>query len=141
MTKDVIVTVSGLDIDSQDADSIEVVTTGKYLKKGDHSIVRFEEVVESVGITRNTVKFGDDHAEVSRSGAMEMYLYFYPGKKTSSDYKTPYGNMLVGINTTKYKLTKGEDTINIGIGYELSVNHEFLANCSININIRSAGNQ
>ena len=139
MTKDVIVTVSGLDIDSQDADSIEVVTAGKYLKKGDHSIVKFEEVVESVGITRNVIKFGEDHAEVSRSGAMEMYLYFYPGKKTSSDYKTPFGNILVGINTTKYDFSEDENDINIGIGYELSINHEFLANCSININIRSVG--
>lgn len=138
MTKDVIVTVSGLDIDSEEAESVEIVTKGKYLKKGDHRIVRFEEVVEAVGITKNTVRFGEDHAEVSRTGAMEMYLYFYPGKKTSSDYSTPYGTMLVGINTTRYKLTENPDDINIGIGYELSVNHEFLANCTININIRSA---
>ena len=138
MTKDVIVTVSGLDIDSQETDPIEIVTTGKYLKKNDHQIVRFEEIVEGVGITKNTVKFGQDHAELSRTGDMEMYLYFYPGKKTSSDYKTPFGNMLVGINTTKYRLKEDRDDIKIGIGYELSVNHEFLANCSINITIRAA---
>ncbi len=137
MNKDVIITVSGLDINSEDTDQIEIVTTGKYINKGSHGLVRFEEVVEALGVTKNTIKFGEDHAEVSRSGAMEMYLYFYPGKKTTSDYKTPYGDMIVGINTTRYDYKEENDNIDIGIGYELSVNHEFLANCSIKINIRS----
>ncbi len=136
MTKDVVVTVTGLDIDAVDAEPLEIVTTGKYLNKKDHGIVRFDVVMEGMGLTHNTVRFNREHAELVRSGAVAMYMYFYPGRKTDSDYKTPFGDMLISLNTTGYELKEAEDSIGIDIRYELSLNHEFLANCGIAVKIR-----
>lgn len=136
MNKDVIVTVKGLDIDSADSEPIEVVTPGTYTKKGDKGFLRFEQIEEGVGITKNIVKFDKKSLELTRHGAMEMFLFFCPGKKTMSDYRTPFGNLLVGINTTDYNVDETEESLSVNIGYELEINHEFLANCNIGIKVQ-----
>lgn len=52
-------------------------------------------------------------------------------------YRTPYGQMLVGVNTKNMEINVSEDNIDILIDYQLDVNHEPMADCKIKMNITS----
>ena len=62
---------------------------------------------------------------------------FEKNKKNLTYYKTPYGQMLIGINTKNMKVSVSEDNIDVLVDYELDVNHEPLADCKIRMNITS----
>ncbi len=139
MTKDVFVSVRGLNIDSEDSEPLELITVGKYTKRGGVSYLRFEEVSdEAGGLTKDTLKFSEKGAELIRHGAMEMFLSFIPGEKTVTSYRTPFGMFYLGIDTDSVDISESEKEIAVEIHYLLEANHEFLAKCEINVDIRSS---
>ena len=151
MTKDVLVSISGKNIDimngiSQDYEGedegIEVVTPANYyLRNGKHYII-YDEVVEGMtGTIRNKIKItGTDVVEIMRSGLSSSHMIFEKNKKNLTYYRTPFGQMLVGVNTRNMKVDVGEDNIDVLVDYELDVNHEPMADCMIKMNIMSKNN-
>nr|MCR5474642.1 DUF1934 domain-containing protein [Lachnospiraceae bacterium] len=55
------------------------------------------------------------------------------------NYVTPYGALLVGIDTDRIDIRESKDKINIDIDYALDINYEHLANCKIKMEIRNSG--
>ena len=151
MTKDVLVSISGKHIDimngiSQDYEGedegIEVVTPANYyLRNGKHYII-YDEVVEGMaGAIRNKIKItGTDVVEIMRSGLSSSHMVFEKNKKNLTYYRTPFGQMLVGVNTRNMEINVGENKINVLVDYELDVNHEPMADCKIKMNIMSKNN-
>ncbi|MCR4908492.1 MAG: DUF1934 domain-containing protein [Lachnospiraceae bacterium] len=138
MTKDVCISIRGLNIDSEDSEPLELITIGKYTKKDGISYLRFEEISDEVGeMTKDTLKFSPEGAELIRHGAMEMFLSFLPGEKTVTSYRTPFGMFYLGIDTDSIEISESEDTLDLSIRYLLEANHEFLAKCEISVNVQS----
>ena len=138
MTKDVLVSISGMheeivavapEIEEDENEAIEVVTPATYyLKNGKHYIV-YEEVVEGTsGVIKNRIKI---------NGLSNSHMIFEKNKKNQTFYKTPYGQMLIGVNTRHLQVDFEEDKIAVQIDYELDVNHEPMADCKIRMNIVS----
>lgn len=148
MTKDVLVSISGKHVDIMNDpvegyevgdDAVEVVTPANYYcRNGKHYIV-YDEVVEGIaGTIRNKIKItGNDSVEIMKSGLSSSHMVFEKNKKNLTYYRTPYGQMLVGVNTKKMEISVGEDNINVQVDYELDVNHEPMADCKIKMNIMS----
>ena len=148
MTKDVLLSISGLhqDVTGIEAqgdepgnEPIEVITPGSYYcKNGKHYIV-YEEVVEGTsGVIKNRIKInGDECVEIVKSGLSNSHMIFEKNKKNQTFYKTPYGQMLIGVNTRHLQVDFEEDKIAVQIDYELDVNHEPMADCKIRMNIVS----
>ena len=143
MTKDVLISISGLQMDvleeEKDHEPIEVVAPANYfLKNGKHYIL-FDEVTEGIpGITKNRIKItGEDTLEVMKSGVSNVHMVFEKNKKNLTYYQTPYGQLLIGIHTKEMEVEVSEDNINVKVGYILDVNHEPLADCQIRINVKS----
>ena len=144
MTKDVLVSISGLhmDMDAQipgpdEDDVIEVVTPATYYyRNGKHYII-YDEIVEGVSDTiKNKIKIsGTDSLEIMKSGLSNTHMIFEKNKKNLTYYKTPYGQMLVGENTKNMEISVDEDQIGVKVAYELDVNHEPMADCRINMSI------
>ena len=151
MTKDVLVSISGKHIDIMNGmaqeyagedDGIEVVTPASYyLRNGKHYII-YDEVVEGMaGAIRNKIKItGTDVVEIMRSGLSSSHMVFEKNKKNLTYYRTPFGQMLVGVNTSNIEINVGEIKINVLVDYELDVNHEPMADCKIKMNIMSKNN-
>lgn len=148
MTKDVLVSISGMheeivavapNVQEDENEAIEVVTPATYyFKNGKHYIV-YEEVIEGTsGVIKNRIKItGDDCVEIVKSGISNSHMTFERNKKNQTYYKTPYGQMLIGVNTRQLQIAEEEDKISVRIEYELDVNHEPMADCKIKMDIVS----
>lgn len=151
MTKDVLVSISGKHIGivsrsdevieavGTDDDEIEVVTPASYYcRNGKHYII-YDEVMEGMsGSIKNKIKIsGPDSLEIMKTGISNSHMVFEKNKKNLTYYRTPYGQMLVGVNTRDMQISVKEDKIDVLVNYELDVNHEPLADCKIKMNITS----
>lgn len=155
MTKDVLITVRGLQFDrgGTDADNvntdkantgegntatIETMLPGAYYEKNGSHYILYEEMMEGFREpTKNKIKFGEHFLELDRSGPVNVRMVFDENKKTMSNYNTPYGNIPIGIDTKKIHITKEPDRITVDVDYMLEAHNEYLADYRILIDIRS----
>lgn len=143
MTKEVLLTLQGLQFDQREEDSerIETVTVGDYFKKNDRHYVVYEEITEGFEQpTKNRLKFSDHMVELTRNGLVNVHMVFQEKKKNMTNYNTPFGQILVGIDTKRVHIDEKEDNIVVDIDYALDINYEFLSDCHIKIDIRSKEN-
>ena len=83
---------------------------------------------------------GDDSLEIIKTGAINAHLVFGKGETNTTCYATPFGQMMVSVNTKKLDIQVAHDEIKLRVDYELDVIHEPLANCRIHINVISKDN-
>jgi len=142
MTKDVLVSISGLqmavnDMESNDDEPIEVLNSGTYYYKNGKHYVFFEEVAEGIqGVTKTQIRWKDAQMlEVSKKGLSNVHMIFEKNKKNRCYYETPFGQLNLGIFMTEMFVDEQEESINIRAEYSLDVNCEPLADCTIRIYI------
>lgn len=143
MTKEVLLTLKGLQFDQReaDADKIEMVTVGDYYKRNGKHYVIYDEVTEGLaGRTKNRLKFSGNMLELSRNGLINVHMIFQENKKNLTNYNTPFGQILIGIDTKKVRVEEHEDNIVVDVDYALDINYEFLSDCHIRIDICSKEN-
>ena len=54
-------------------------------------------------------------------------MVFEENKKNMTNYLTPYGGILIGLDTSKVSFTESEKEIRVNVDYALEVNYEYLA--------------
>lgn len=143
MTKEVLLTLSGLQFDQreEDAGQVEVVTVGDYYKRNGKHYVVYEEITEGFSQpTKNRLKFSEHMLELSRNGLVNVHMVFQENRKNLTNYNTPFGQILIGIDTKKIQVDEKEDDIVVEVDYSLDVNYEFLSDCHIKIAICSKEN-
>lgn len=147
MTKDVLVSISGMhdelaevaEIETEEAEAIEVITPANYYFRNQKHYIVYDEAVEgTTEVIKNRIKItGTDCVEIMKSGLSNSHMVFERNKKNETFYRTPYGQMLVGVNTKNIEINVSENNIDILIDYQLDVNHEPMADCKIKMNITS----
>lgn len=137
MQKEVLVKIIGSQVGEQvDGTPIEVFSVGEYYHKGESHYILFEEILEGTdGITKSTVKFDEAEMLLKRTGATNVQLNFCRDHKTVSNYRTGYGNLVMGITTNGYFMEESEEKISLRVEYGLDVNYEFLADCTLCVEI------
>ena len=139
MTKDVIISISGLQYSEEDASPVpvEILSPADYYEKNNTHYIMYDEVSEDYsGTTRNMIKLKPDYVEISKKGQNSVNMRFETGKKYHTYYQTPYGSLLVAIMANKINLAESTDEITLNMDYELEINSEPLSNCQINIKIK-----
>ncbi len=140
MTQEVLLTLKGLQFDQKEEDDgqIETVVVGDYYKRNGRHYVIYEEVTEGFAqATKNRLKFSEHMLELSRSGLVNVHMIFQENKKNLTNYNTPFGQILIGIDTKKIRIEEGQDNIVVDVDYALDINYEFLSDCHITVNIAS----
>lgn len=137
MTKDVEVSVSGLQqSDETGEDNIKSLVQGTYYKRNDSHYLFYEETVEGFEQrNENRIKFRHDRLELTRKGVVNTQMIFEENKTHMMQYKTPYGELLLGIRTGKVELHEQEDCIRVSVEYVLEMGDEPLSNNKIMIEI------
>lgn len=148
MTKDVLLTISGLHYSTfsgenneqnEESEPIEIITPAMYyLKNGKHYVV-YDEVMEGLpGITKNKIRIiGENLLEIKKSGHTNTQMVFEKDKINMTQYETPYGEFMVGIFTKNMMVDVTEKNIDVHVNYELDINSEKIADCNIRMNIRA----
>lgn len=138
MTQKVLLTLQGTQFDQsgENADQIKMTADGDYYKKNDKHYVLYEEITEGFDQpTRNRLKFSKDMVELSRSGPANVHMVFRENKKNLTNYNTPFGQILMGIDTKTIRVTEREERISVEVHYVLEINDEFLSDCHMHIDI------
>lgn len=140
MTKDVLLAMKGMQFEfneeTNQSEGIEIITTAQYFDKGDHSYLIYDEIME--GIEKpisNLIRFDSNKIEVTKKGMINVHMVFEEGKQNLTNYNTPYGDIIIGINTKKVSVVTTEDAICLQADYGLDINYEFMTDCHIQMDI------
>lgn len=136
MTKEVLVTVSGLRQDGNEDELIEVVTPGKYYQKNGKDYILYKEYLsEHEQVTNCTIIISQDKVDIIKSGANNANMIFEKMKKHTSFYHTPFGNLQMGFYTKDLKIVKEEEMILVSIKYSLDMNYNHVSESEIHIKV------
>lgn len=138
MTKDVLVAIKGLQFDaSEDETNIETINMAEYFEKNSSRYVLFDEVTEgSLESTKNIIKFKGNVLELTKKGLVNVHMIFEENKKNMTNYATPFGDILIGIDAKKVSMTEEDSHIRVNVDYALEVNYEHLADCKITVDVK-----
>ena len=126
MTKEVMVSIRGLQFDQEmDSEEIETIQWGQYYKKNDTHYIIYDELM-----------FKEHEMNLTKRGTVNVYMVFEENKKNMTSYLTPYGSILIGLDTSRVTFTEEEKEISVNVDYALEVNYEYLADCRIEMHIR-----
>ena len=146
MTKDVLVTISGLQFmpeGKEPPEPVEVTCPGTDYKKNGKHYVMYDEIIEGFSdVTKNTLKLQPDSLDIMKRGVSNVHMVFEKNKKNLTCYNMPFGSLMMGIDAKGVDVEESEDHIRASVSYELEMNYEKMADCEICIDIRSkeAGN-
>ena len=138
MTKDVLVSVSSYQTAGEDTEHMEVINKGNYYKKNEFHYVLYEEVIEGFeDPVKSMMKFREGFLAVTKRGPLNVNMNFEENQKNSCCYATPYGDMILGIDTESVEIAEQADRIVVDANYLLEANYEPLADCKIHMEICS----
>lgn len=138
MTRDVLISISGMQVVESDGNTVEMITAGDYfIKNGSHYIL-YDEIQEGVdGITKNTIKIRPEGMDIIKKGSSSVHMTFEKDKKNMSCYATPFGELMIGINTRDIRIVEEEDRLKVQVAYSLDINYQHISECSIILDIHS----
>jgi len=142
MTKDILLTISGLQFDAMNAEGdnanepIEVVTPASYYKKDGNHVILYDEVEEGMAnVTKNEIMISPDSLVVTKTGFVNAIITFEEKRKTTTVYETPYGRFMLGVTSGRINQTETEDHIHVDLEYMLDVNYQPLAACNLCLDV------
>ena len=141
MTKEVMVTIAGLQTGSEeDADQevLEMVHAGEYYKRNGTHYILFDEMMEGMAEpVRNIIKVKDGGMELRKKGSVASYMVFEEGSSRQSIYQVPYGSFQVEIRTTSVRVEEKDEELEVLVAYKLAVNGAYCADCDIRVFVQS----
>lgn len=141
MKKDVIISVKGAQTaDDQDAGRLELVTEGKYYKKGGVYYITYKESeVTGMEGTTTTLKVADGIVTLMRFGSVNSQFVFEQGRKHISYYDTTYGNFTIGVYASEVDINVNDDGGEIWVDYELEIDNNKSLENDFHMLIREVG--
>lgn len=137
MTKEVLLTLTGLQFDGESNENYSTTFPAEYYERNGKRYVVYDEVMEGFSqSTKNIIKFNEKEVEVTKKGVVNVQMLFEENRKNLSNYGTPFGEIVMGINTSGIRFLETEERIRVDVEYDLELNYEHQADCKISIDIR-----
>lgn len=142
MTKDVLISITGVHTLDGDSGDVELITTGNYYEKNGVRYLLYDESMEGLDQpVKNVVKIRPDTMEIIKRGGVNVHMTFRRGVTVMASYVTPFGEMLVGITTERIRLEETDGTLCVRVEYILEINGQQVSCCHITLEARSRGNE
>ena len=140
MTKDVLVTVAGLQLEIDAQEVVEVINRGEYyFRNGKHYII-YDEFIEDEsgnGIqTKCILKLNKNKVEMIRKGETQTNLIFDLGKSCQTFYYKPFGNLTLGVTKNSIEVKETQDQITARLLYSLDINYQYVSDCELKIEVK-----
>ena len=139
INRELVLVLAGLhDADgSSYKDAVETAQAAQYFKRNDSHYLLYEEKMdEDQAPCRSRIKFRDHLLELTRQGTAEMHMIFEENKRHMIPYNTPYGQLMLGIETGRVLVEEQEDQIHVTVEYTLDHEGEPLSESCLKIHIR-----
>lgn len=143
MTKEILLTLTGLQLFGEENEAVEIVTVGEYYKRGDRHYILYEEAVEGLsGHISNIVKIGENSLEILKKGLTNTRMVLEKGKRHTCLYQTPYGELSLGFLGREIRIEESDRYIRVNAEYLLEISEKSIVECTMNLEIRprEAGN-
>ncbi len=141
MNKNVIISVKGTQSsEGSDTSRLELVTEGKYYKKGDSYYVTYKESeVTGMEGTTTTLKVSGGTVTLMRFGSVNSQFIFEEGQKHVSYYDTMHGAFTIGVFTNKVDIAVNDDGGEIWVDYQLEIDNNKSGENDFYMHIREVG--
>ena len=134
MTQDVLICISGSQFANGEPEEIEMMVTGDYYEKNGKRYLIYDEILEDgAGVIKNTIKIMPDTISIIKKGQVSTHMVFEKNKKNLTCYLTPYGQLMIGINTGDIRFQEAEDLLKVDVDYSLDINYERVSDCNISV--------
>ena len=139
MTKDIILTISGLHAtDGEKDDPVEIITPAEYFYKNGKHYVIYDEVMEGIeGSVKSKIKFTENNVELMRTGAASTRMVFEEEKEHVALYHTPMGPLSISLYTEEINTKFEEDKMELKIRYSLKAEEQVITESAVHIEICS----
>ncbi len=142
MNDKVLITITGLQNEISEDDSIQTIQQGKHKFMADKHVIFYEELPEQEsGLdpvpVKNIVKISKNTVTISKHGGTSMDMVFQKDHHHTCIYETPLGSFHVNIITTKLDIQETEDSVNVEINYDLEINYNHISDCTVSMDIQS----
>jgi uncharacterized beta-barrel protein YwiB (DUF1934 family) len=141
MKKYVIISVKGTQTSTnQDPNILELVTEGKYYKKGNAYFITYKESeVTGMEGTTTTLKISDGVVTLMRFGSVNSQFIFERGQKHLSYYDTSYGTFTVGVYANEVDVKVDDEGGEIRVDYRLEIDNNKSGENDFHMFIREVG--
>ena len=137
MEKDVIISIKGTQkYDGGEPGAVELVTAGRLAQDEAGYTLSYQES-ELTGLegTTTTFRVAPDRITLRREGTLNSEMIFQEGQKHVSLYETPYGGLMLGVNTHRAKADLGTAGGRLSIRYALEVDSQPIGENSFEIQV------
>ena len=124
--------------DGMAPDETELMTEGFMTIGGDGGIVLEYQETELTGMEGTTTRFTirEDAVLLTREGSVNSQMVFQRGRRHSSLYETPWGTMLVDVDTTALACRMNSRGGILEIRYTVAVDHQVTGRNQVKIRVR-----
>ena len=136
MKKDVYIKIKSLQKTENGDNKGEMSVIGTLLYKDSKHIIEYVENNEETGPEETTITVSEDNTvSIVRRGQFSSEMMVEKGKRHHTFYKTPYGELTMGIYGNQVYWGKGEDGAYLEMVYTLDFNNGFVSENKMEISI------
>ncbi len=138
MKKDVWISISNRQTSGgTEEDTLLFSTAGHYTYSDGIGVLSYQES-ELTGLegTRTSVTVAPGQVVVDRNGMLTGQIVFREGEHEAFPYQTPYGQMLLGVNTRKIRDCFNENGGDLEIDYVTNLAHTYVAKNKFRISVK-----
>ena len=138
-TKKVMISIKGLPVfATSDDDAFELMTDGEYLQEGGLSTFSYiESSLTGQDGMLTTFDIEKDRVTLRRGDGLSGDMIFSENQKHHFLYDTPFGSVMLGIDTHSIKNNMNDDGGNLEIRYDIEVDNVSVSQNLFKINIKS----
>jgi len=139
MRETFLINIRGLQFYSEPDDDTDIVLTteaGFEFQDGVFFVDYEETEITGYAGTKTVIEIGSDYVSLRRTGTLNTDMLFMKDRKTSSSYNTPYGELLIGILTSKLEIDVDENGGKVSVEYYVDINNQSTSKNIFDLEIR-----
>ena len=138
MKKDAVINIKGIYNMEGEKEVIELMTTGRFYKRGGHYYISYDES-EATGFegSKTTLKIeNEDRITLLRSGASRSQLIIEQGIRHQCYYNVGHSSMMIGVLGDKIKSCLNDSGGKLEFKYSLDINTSLASENEVYIDIK-----
>ncbi len=141
MEENYLLSVCGKQFVNGNSDKVELQTNASYVMRGSSRYITYKEYdpQDPQVHYRTTVKVDENNVvTVIKGGEMSHNLILEQGQRHRCEYRTPYGNMTLGIYTERVEIELDDNGGSISVSYNIDIENELASSNELVLNIKEA---